>query len=88
MKRFISSACLAIIFLFVSKTSAQVDAKMLQNPDVSATQIVFSYAGDLWVAPKEGGTAFKLSSPKGQELFPKFSPDGSSIAYNADISMN
>ena len=47
---------------------------MLQNPDVSETQIVFAYGGDLWIVAKDGGNAVKLSSPKGQELFPKFSP--------------
>ena len=62
---------------------AQVDARMMQNPDVSKTQIVFTYGGDLWVVPKDGGTALKLSSPAGQELFAKFSPDGSEIAFNA-----
>ena len=67
---------------------AQVDARMLQYPDVSQTQIVFSYAGDLWVVPKEGGTALKLSSPQGQELYPHFSPDGSHIAYSADYDGN
>jgi len=62
---------------------AQVDARMMQNPDVSKTRIVFTYGGDLWIVPKDGGTALKLSSPAGQELFAKFSPDGSEIAYNA-----
>ncbi len=67
---------------------AQVDARMLQNPDVSQTHIVFSYAGDLWVVAKQGGTALKLSSPTGQELFPHFSPDGSRIAYSANYDGN
>ncbi|HEU4929636.1 MAG TPA: DPP IV N-terminal domain-containing protein, partial [Candidatus Krumholzibacteria bacterium] len=67
---------------------AQVDARMLQHPDVSQTHIVFSYAGDLWVVPKQGGTAMKLSSPVGQELFPHFSPDGSRIAFTATIGGN
>jgi tricorn protease len=66
----------------------QVDARMLQYPDVSATQIVFSYAGDLWLVPKEGGTATRLSSPRGQESFPRFSPDGSLIGYNAAYDGN
>ncbi|MCI0451954.1 MAG: PDZ domain-containing protein [Candidatus Latescibacteria bacterium] len=74
--------------LFASVTRAQVDARMLQNPDVSQTHIVFSYAGDLWVVPKQGGTALKLSSPAGQELFPHFSPDGSRIAYSANYDGN
>jgi len=67
----------------VPRVAAQMDARMLQFPDVSATQIVFSYAGDLWLVPREGGTAIKLSSPKGQETFPRFSPDGRRIAFNA-----
>jgi tricorn protease len=88
MKRIISPICFILFLYLAPDIFAQVDAKMLQNPDVSATQIVFSYAGDLWIAPKEGGTANKLSSPKGQELFPKFSPDGSMIAFNANYNGN
>ncbi len=67
---------------------AQIDARMLQHPDVSATHIVFSYAGDLWLVPREGGTATKLSSPRGQELYPRFSPDGTRIAFNAAYDGN
>ncbi|MBF8296498.1 MAG: Periplasmic protease [Bacteroidetes bacterium] len=67
---------------------AQVDARILQYPDVSQTQIVFSYAGDLWVVAKQGGTALKLSSPRGQELYPHFSPDGSRIAFSANYDGN
>ena len=37
------------------------DARMLRFPDVSAESIVFSYAGDLWVVTREGGTARRLS---------------------------
>jgi tricorn protease len=64
------------------------DALMLRFPDVSATQIVFVYAGDLWTSPKEGGLARKLSSPEGQELFPKFSPDGQTIAFSGNYDGN
>ena len=71
-----------MIFSLVCFIQAQVNARMMQNPDVSKTHIVFSYGGDLWIVPKEGGTALKLSSPQGQELYAKFSPDGSEIAYN------
>ena len=31
-------------------------AGMLRYPDVSATQIVFVYANDIWVVPREGGS--------------------------------
>ena len=62
--------------------SAQIDAGLFRFPDVSKTQIVFSYANDIWVMPKEGGMAIKLSSPPGVESFPKFSPDGKSVAFS------
>jgi len=64
------------------------DARMLRYPDVSAEQIVFSYAGDLWTVPRDGGTARRLSSPKGNEMFPKFSPDGSLIAFSGNYDGN
>ena len=61
-----------------------IDARMFRYADVSATRIVFVYAGDLWVAPKAGGVASHLSSPKGEESFPRFSPDGSQIAFTGN----
>jgi len=64
------------------------DAQMLRFPDLSTERIVFVYAGDLWTVPKDGGLARKLSSPKGQELFPKFSPDGQSIAFSGNYDGN
>jgi len=68
--------------------AGQVDARMLRQPDVSRTHIAFVYAGDIWVMPKEGGTAQRLSSPKGEESFPRFSPDGSKIAFSANYDGN
>jgi tricorn protease len=67
---------------------AQVNARMFREPDVSATHIAFVYAGDIWVVPKQGGVALRLSSPRGEESFPRFSPDGSRIAFSADYDGN
>jgi tricorn protease len=67
---------------------AQIDAGLFRFPDVSKDQIVFTYANDLWVMPKDGGTAVKLSSPAGVEIFPKFSPDGKSIAFTGNYDGN
>ncbi|MCX8108286.1 MAG: PDZ domain-containing protein [Verrucomicrobiae bacterium] len=66
----------------------QIDARMMRQPDISARHIAFVYAGDIWVAPKEGGVATRLSSPRGEESFPKFSPDGSLIAFSANYDGN
>jgi len=67
---------------------AQVNARLFQYPDVSQTQITFVYGDDIWVAPKEGGAAARLSSPEGTESFPRFSPDGSQIAFSGNYDGN
>lgn len=59
-------------------------AVLLRTPDISQTQVVFRYAGDLWLAPREGGTASRLTSAEGRESLPKFSPDGTKVAFMAD----
>ena len=35
---------------------------LLQKPAMNKTQIVFSYAGDLWSVPREGGVATRLTA--------------------------
>lgn len=65
-----------------------VHARLLRQPDVSATQIAFVYAGDIWVAPKTGGEAVRLSSPRGEESFPRFSPDGTQLAFSGNYDGN
>ena len=75
--RVLSRLVLSVLFgslIAAAPAAAQIDARMLRQPDVSATQIAFVYAGDIWVAPKQGGVAVRLSSPRGEESFPRFSP--------------
>ena len=61
---------------------------MFRYPDVSASEIVFVYANDVWVVSRDGGLARPLASPPGQESFPKFSPDGSSVAFVGNYEGN
>ncbi|MGE3521824.1 MAG: peptidase S41, partial [Candidatus Dadabacteria bacterium] len=64
------------------------DALMLRYPDVSGDSITFVYAGDIWVVPKSGGLASRLTSAKGNEILPKFSPDGETIAFSGNYDGN
>ena len=77
-----------LLFATFAELDAQINARMFREPDVSETTIVFVYAGDIWTVPKQGGLATKLSSPTGEEKFPKFSPDGSHIAFTANYDGN
>jgi tricorn protease len=64
------------------------EARLLRYPDVHGDKIAFVYAGDIWVVEAAGGTARRLTSHPGLELFPKFSPDGRSIAFTGEYSGN
>ena len=79
---------LALFSCFFEIAAAQVSARLFRFPDVSKTQITFVYGGDLWIVDKDGGTASKLSSPSGSESFPKFSPDGTKIAFSGNYDGN
>ncbi len=88
MKRFVFLTALLMSAFFVKNINAQIDARLLQYPAVSKSQIVFEYAGDLWIAPKDGGVANRLTTPPGDEILPHFSPDGSQIAFSGDYKGN
>jgi len=81
-------AAVVLVILATEPARAQVDARMFRFPDVSETHITFVYAGDVWVVEKSGGSAERLSSPRGEELFPRFSPDGSQIAFSGNYDGN
>jgi len=90
MNRRICSFLFALTFIVLSGASAQaaIDARLLRYADVSATQIAFVYAGDIWLVDKQGGQAARLSTPRGEETFPRFSPDGQWIAFSGNYDGN
>ncbi len=62
--------------------------RLLRYADISKDKVVFSYAGDLWIAPRAGGDARRLTSHPSDELFPKFSPDGKWVAFTGEYDGN
>lgn len=61
------------------------------SPD--GASIAFTYKGDIWVVPTQGGMARQLTATDYYETTPVWSPDGKSIAYacarhgNLDVFM-
>ncbi|HVQ37199.1 MAG TPA: hypothetical protein VMS31_06690, partial [Pyrinomonadaceae bacterium] len=73
---------LAIVLgLLLLSSSAYSQTKLLRFPDITGERVVFTYGGDLWIAPASGGAAIRLTSHPGIEVFGKFSPDGKWIAF-------
>ncbi|HVN06022.1 MAG TPA: hypothetical protein VMT86_16485, partial [Bryobacteraceae bacterium] len=74
--------------LLAPVAGAQTGHLLLRSPALSRTQIVFSYAGDLWSVPRDGGEASRLTTGPGVETDPVFSPDGSQIAFTGEYDGN
>ena len=79
-------AVLIILILAITQDGFADETRLLRFPDIHETRVVFVYAGDLYVASTSGGTAVRLTSHEGMEQFPKFSPDGSEVAYSAEYN--
>lgn len=78
MSRFLT---FLVTVVLLATTVVADEARLLRFPDVHRDMVTFVYAGDLYTAPRTGGQAVRLTSHDGLELFPKFSPDGSQIAF-------
>ena len=72
-----------LVLALASLAGAQVqpDAVLLRFPDVSRDHIAFRYDGDLWLVAKTGGQAERLTTARGGESLPRFSPDGKRLAF-------
>ncbi len=62
--------------------------RLLRSPTISATQIAFTYANNVWVVERGGGVARRVTSFQGQTTNPHFSPDGKWIAFTGEYAGN
>ncbi len=81
-----------VLFLFIGlhQLVAQTvpNAGMMRFADVNQDSIVFVYGEDLWTVSRLGGVASLLASPPGEESVPRFSPDGSTVAFVGNYDGN
>ena len=85
MKRFLITLALAAA---AGATAWADEARLLRFPATNGTEIAFSYAGDLWTVPVQGGEARRLTSHIGYEMFARYSPDGKTIAFTGEYDGN
>jgi tricorn protease len=75
---------LAVVSALLLSPAAYAGTKLLRFPDVCGDKVVFTYAGDLWLASTQGGTATRLTAGPGLEQSARFSPDCSRIAFTGE----
>ncbi len=75
------------LLIAAAPASAGVEG-LYRFPTTNGKVVVFAAEGDLWQVPVEGGMAMRLTTDDGQEAFPKFSMDGSWLAFSAQIEGN
>ena len=86
MRSHVGALLLCASVAVASHASAQT--RMLRSPSVSATEISFAYANNIWIVPRAGGAARRLTSFGGQTQNPYLSPDGKWVAFSAEYSGN
>src|SRR5918993_836364 len=77
-----------LLCLALAADATAQGTRLLRHPTVSRDSVAFEYAGDLWIVPRAGGPVRRLTSTPGVELEPRFSPDGSRIAFTATVAGN
>jgi tricorn protease len=79
---------IAAFLLTISSVASADGTRLLRQPAVSRDLVAFEYGGDLWIVSRSGGQARRLTSTPAVESEPRFSPDGSQIAFTATAAGN
>ena len=86
---FLAAAVILLLSAGAIGPSAQApESRLLRFPAIHGNQLVFTYAGDLYTVAATGGVARRLTSDIGFEMFARFSPDGTRLAFTGQYDGN
>jgi tricorn protease len=89
-RRTFRAACVALLFLLALggtlPTAAPV--KLARHPDYHGGKVTFSYLGDIWIASEDGSNQHRLTDNTARDVYPRFSPDGRTIAFSSNRNGN
>jgi len=77
-----------LILLCVPLFSMAQETLLLKSPSVSADKIAFAYAGNVWVADKDGSHPQQLTVRQSIESHPLLSPNGKWLAFTGEYDNN
>ena len=72
--------------LLLPDAIAQDTRPLMRHPALSpdGQTVAFSYQGDIWTVPADGGRAARLTVHEAYDAHPRWRPDGSQIAFMSD----
>ena len=82
------SVCLCVVFLMTASQVVAQETRLLRSPSINGDKISFVYAGDIWVANKDGSDVERITAFEGAKANPHFSPNGQSIAFTGAYDGN
>lgn len=85
---FVCITALFFLLPFADAFAQDEETRLLRFPATNGEQIVFTFAGNLFTVDVEGGVARQLTNHVGFEMFPRFSPDGTEIAFTGQYDGN
>ncbi len=88
MKKWSTFLLFGFALILLAQPASAEEARLLREPTVHANQIAFVYANDIWIVPRSGGDAQRLTTHNGTEISPVFSPDGKYIAFSGQYDGN
>jgi len=82
--RFLSALCL-LVLIGAAGAAAAAEAFMPRWPAITpdGKTVVFSFQGDLWSVPADGGDARRLTAHEAYDAHPVISPDGRLVAFSS-----
>lgn len=73
-------------FIFLTITAIAQEARLLRQPDISDSHVVFTHGGDIWIQSLSETEAKRITSTPAVESNPHLSPDGKWIAFSSNRS--
>ncbi len=84
----LAAAAVVLAALSAPAESRSEEARLVRYPDIHDRRVAFTYLGDIWLAGIDGGNIRRLTVHRARDVFPRFSPDGRSIAFSSDREGN
>jgi tricorn protease len=74
-------AAISMGLIGTANSATRDDWTFMRFPALHGGRIIFEAHGNIWQVSRWGGVASRLTADPGYDLMPRFSPDGSAIAF-------